>query len=415
MSNLLRKDLIIKKLKYTLLAILFLFLFTSTSYADGWTKVGNEWKYIKNGEYETNKILDLADGLYFINEYGSMAENRWIEFTETSKMYAGSDGKLYRGGVYKVENVPYYFNHSGFLEYGWIDDIYYADEFGVLCTGFKEVKILDYWKDADNVLSTAWFYFSPDTYKKTYATNSDYVTKLIDGKRYSFNEHGIMSVGWCKVKDAIPEIAGYMYFNTLPSSKFAFGEAVTNTWYAVEAPKFSSANGDVSWFYFSGNGYPKCGEQGRYTKTLINGKYYLFNQYGNPVYGIREVDGEYYYFGNNINNCSMKTGAVSVEIEGNEAISYFFTTSGYGLTGVKDGKLYYKGRLQTADQTLRIEAFHVNNNDYLVNTSGVILKNKSKMKDIDGNEWTTNASGIVISYSEDATISENLLPEVDLD
>ncbi len=392
-----------------------IFLYSFICFAGEWTKVGTEWKYINDGHFETNKILDLSDGLYFLNEYGSMAVSRWVDFGSDTKMYAGSDGKLYRGGIFKIEGIPYYFNENGLLEFGWINDEYYADQFGVLCTGFKEVEILEYWKDTNTISHTAWFYFNPDTYKKTYATNSDYVTKLIDGKRYSFNEYGIMSVGWCKVKDAIPEIAGYMYFNTVKSSKFEFGEAVTNTWYAVEAPKFSSANGDVVWFYFAANGYPRCGGETSFAKILIGGKYYLFNKYGNPVYGIREVDGEYYYFGDDFQNCSMKTGELKRTDNGNETVSYYFTNTGQGLTGIKDGKLYYKGRMQTADQSVRIEAFNINGKDYLVNTSGVILKNKNRMKDANGSEWTTNASGIVTSHSEDAEISENLIPEVDLD
>ena len=413
MNYLLKKHYIIKIIRNISLVLISFFLYSNICLAGEWTKVGTEWKYINDGHFETNKILDLSDGLYYINELGSMAVDRWIEFSSDTKMYAGSDGKLYRDGIKKIDGLPYYFNHNGILETGWIDDLYYADEFGVLCTGFKEVEILDYWKNENTISKTAWFYFDPSSYKKTYATNNEYVTKLIDGRRYSFNENGIMSVGWCKVKDAIPEIAGYMYFNTIKSTKFEFGEAVTNTWYSVEAPKFSAANGDIVWFYFSSNGYPKCGSDTQYAKTLIGGKYYLFNKYGNPVYGVREVDGEYYYFGDSFQNCSMKTGELKKDYGGGETISYYFTTQGNGLTGIKDGKLYYKGRLQTADQSVRVEAFNVNNNDYLVNTSGVLLKNKTKIKDADGNEWTTNASGIVISHSEDAEVSENLLPEVD--
>ena len=56
------------------------------SFAGEWVQVGSEWKYIENGHYETNKILDLSDGLYYINEFGSMATNRWIEFSSETKI-----------------------------------------------------------------------------------------------------------------------------------------------------------------------------------------------------------------------------------------------------------------------------------------------------------------------------------------
>ena len=48
----------------------------------------------------------------------------------------------------------------------------------------------------------------------------------------------------------------------------------------------------MEWFYFSNNGKPKAADSDRLDTqdlTRINGKTYLFNEKGNPVYGLRKV------------------------------------------------------------------------------------------------------------------------------
>ena len=90
---------------------------------------------------------------------------------------------------------------------------------------------------------------------------------------------------------------------------------------------------------------------------------------------------------------------------------YFFQTStGKGLTGTKDSKLYYKGRLVKANEYLKYQVFSVPNENgssvtnYLVNASGKIVSN-GKVKDADKVEYKTNSAGIVVAIDGNTNVS----------
>lgn len=71
------------------------------------------------------------------------------------------------------------------------------------------------------------------------------------------------------------------------------------------------------------------------------------------------------------------------------------TYRGAGVDGIDDGRIYIKGRLMTADRDARYEVFTYEDKDYLVSTSGTIMKNKNNIKDSDGMYYCTDNSGIV--------------------
>lgn len=66
-----------------------------------------------------------------------------------------------------------------------------------------------------------------------------------------------------------------------------------------------------------------------------------------------------------------------------------------GYHGINDGALYVKGQLQRADRDSKYEVKNFEGNDYLVNTSGKIQKNKKNVKDADDMYFCTDAEGIV--------------------
>ena len=95
-----------------------------------------------------------------------------------------------------------------------------------------------------------------------------------------------MQIGWKDVRDnGDGGIQDYMYFGS--DGKARIG------WYSIEPPEdLDGYDGDVEWFYFSNNGKPKAADSDRLDTqdlTRINGKTYLFNEKGNPVYGLRKV------------------------------------------------------------------------------------------------------------------------------
>ena len=109
----------------------------------------------------------------------------------------------------------------------------------------------------------------------------------------------------------------------------------------------------------------------------------------------------------------MKIGAISGNIDGtNDGASFFFENDGKGLTGVKNNKLYYKGKLQMAEPEQKYVGVKINNLTYLVNQAGIIQKNKKKVKDTDGSAWSTNSSGIVTYKDDDANVIEAKAPDL---
>ena len=146
----------------------------------------------------------------------------------------------------------------------------------------------------------------------------------------------------------------------------------------------------------------------------IKDKQYLFDKNGTPVYGIQKVyqGNTYsaYYFGES-SQCYLIKGKQNIKESSGKSEEYFFQTStGKGLTGTKDSKLYYKGRLVRANEYMKYQVFAVPNEsgsgttNYVVNSSGKIVSN-GKVKDADKVEYKTNSSGVLTAIDGSTNIS----------
>ncbi|MCQ2609415.1 MAG: hypothetical protein MJ151_01270 [Lachnospiraceae bacterium] len=298
--------------------------------------------------------------------------------------------------------------------------MYYANDEGYLVTGFQRLTVFtDAWikeykkKDVDNTGEMRWFYFMPsgaDKYRKYYSEDQEHDVKTIDNKKYCFDTNGIMCIGWQKIKDKEPVIAGYMFFAEEETEKFAYGQAIAGSWFTAEGPVNDDITGDVDvrYYYFKHSGEPVCAKEGEYLKYRIGEKYYCFNDKGVAVYGVKKIGSDYYYFGNSMADCSMKSGKLNVDTGSGYKMDYYFDNDGRGYTGVYKDKLYYKGLLQKAESG--VAAIKIDGVTRLVNTNGQILKNKKKYKDSDGVTWSTNASGVV-TYTDEGEASGPEEPE----
>ena len=142
---------------------------------------------------------------------------------------------------------------------------------------------------------------------------------------------------------------------------------VQTGWLSTTPPEDDDYNldlgSDVQWYYFSSNGEPKVGPKISDASTSnlvrINNITYLFNEKGNPVYGLRRLEvgtsGQYacYFFGADKATSSVVKGKGNV-VEGDGTTGQFYFTdsgnkAGRGYSGVEDGFLYYMGKLQKAD------------------------------------------------------------------
>lgn len=404
-----------KKISFLITTLFIICLMCSISVAGKFEKTGEYYRYFEDdGSVAYDKFVEENRDRYYVNEEGYVVFKSWIE-KDGKYYYAGNEGKLYLNGVYEIDKYKYYLNSEGELQKGWCGDYnYYGDlEDGYLINGFQELDVPNDFSTELAHEKTAWFYFDTNTYKRVYSENDPYITKTIGGRKYCFDQNGILRTGWRLIKDTTPVMRGYMYFVEDTTDEFKFGEAVTDSWYAVEPPVDVLPSSEVRYFYFNGQGVPRVSQTGKFSKVRIGEKTFLFNEYGFAVYGVHEINGDYYYFGPSVQDCSMKVGQITTSIDGsNDGSSFFFENDGRGLTGVKNNKLYYKGKLQMAEIDQKYVGVKINNLVYLVNQSGIIQKNRKNVKDSDGSAWTTNSSGIVTRHDDDANIVDAKAPDL---
>ena len=410
--------------------------------AAGWVQNNGQWQYQdRDGYIVRNEWQKGADGKYrYLDSSGYIAVSTWID----DEYYVGSDGimvtdswlredcssetdsgiawyyfdsrgQAVKEGWKKIDDVWYYFDDVGVMQTGWVDENrYYTNESGQMLTGWQlldppedvsydedDEEEYDPFTQADND-GKYWYYFKSNGRKVTPDEDSgnEYGTVRIDGDYYCMNSDGVLQYGWKNVEGG-SSITSYKYFKS-------DGKMVTG-WYSLAAPRgIDDSSDEIHWYYFNSKGVPKADEDGIPTKDdllTINGKTYLFNNVGNPVYGLRKVylgesedESNYtsYYFGEDDNDCWAHSGKIKVEEDSGEENTYYFTSAGRGFTGIKDNYLYYVGKLQVA-QNDKYELINVPGKDYavMVNSSGKVMKSTT-VKNSDDIKYKTNSSGQVI-------------------
>lgn len=431
----------------TLTAVLSAGAAVSAWAAAGWVQNNGQWQYQdRDGYIVRNEWQKGADGKYrYLDSSGYIAVSTWID----DEYYVGSDGimvtdswlredcssetdsgiawyyfdsrgQAVKEGWKKIDDVWYYFDDVGVMQTGWVDENrYYTNENGQMLTGWQlldppedvsydedEEEEYDPFTQADNE-GKYWYYFKSNGRKVTPDEDSGnvYGTVRIDGDYYCMNSDGAMQYGWKNVEGG-SSITSYKYFKS-------DGKMVTG-WYSLAAPRgIDDSSDEIHWYYFNSKGVPKADEDGIPTKDdllTINGKTYLFNNVGNPVYGLRKVylgesedESNYtsYYFGEDDNDCWAHSGKIKVEEDSGEENTYYFTSAGRGFTGIKDNYLYYVGKLQVA-QNDKYELINVPGKDYavMVNSSGKVMKSTT-VKNSDDIKYKTNSSGQVIEIDEE--------------
>ena len=398
---------------------------------DVWRKGADGlWRYIGgNGYMVTNSWIDDT---YYVDNDGVMAAGKWLQLESNSGNYDGlvwyyfnSDGKRVEEMWKKINNKWYYFDEEGVMQTGWVlDNTYYTNESGAMVTGWQKLYPPEdeYYEedsrnepvDANAGDGTYWYYFGSNGKKVVPddSNGSEYQERKINGEYYCFDYTGRMQTGWKNVGED-STIESYKYYDEN-------GKAVTGTWMSLYAPEEFDDYGDVQWYYFDSRGIPEMGpEEGQATtKDLkrVNGLTFLFNEKGNPIYGLHKVytdedEGEYtaYYFGSDRLNCAMLTGKQKVEESDGNVVQYYFLDSGKGYTGVNGGYLYYMGRLQYADSGDKYLAISLPTSsgmkNYLVNTSGKTVKNTT-VRDNNGTKYKTGSNGIILKINDEDVGSE---------
>ena len=375
----------------------------------------------------------------YLGEDGALCRDEWFVIKGIDSRdaeyhnwyYAGSDGDVYMDGWYKIDGKSYCFNTSGVMRTGWFSETddeeedaetsyYYCGEDGARATGWQYLEIPESWAEDDEDVQDyiddhgqyAWFYFNKTSGKKKRSSGGKKEMN-VEGKTYCIDDDGIVHYGWVKLSTTTPEIRGYKYFYEPESENdqtLVLGEEAESIWLEIEGPDDLSS-GTREWYYFDNNGRPAYADENSYEVREIHGKKYVFDMYGAAQYGLVEVDGEFYYCGEADGDRSCRTGKVSIDdgIDSGRS-TYYFDSNGKGVTGNKDGYLYYKGKRQEADSASKYEVFDVPGvGKRLVNSSGKIMRNTTVT---DGNDqkWELGSGGRIEVYGSDE-VAEVAAPE----
>ena len=351
-------------------------------------------KALTNGDNDKVSLKTINGKKYAFDDEGKMLFG-WVD-DDSAERIDNTDGDGFK-------DADYYFGgeDDGAMTTGWLQiDITYDEaineDYKYTAAAFND--------DEDQ---TRWFYFKSNG-KMVKSDEGDRTKdKTINGKKYAFDQYGAMVAEWSLDSDdettaskyaaSHNEVASFnnakggdgnyakyteawKYFNSVED-----GARVSKGWFKVVSAEMINAekydDDEDAWYYADGSGNLYAGE----FKT-IKGKKYAFRNDGRMLSGLKFIlendndllvkaddDGSYpfdneddflanaanyyegngykcYYFGDGEDG-AMRTGKLSVSIDGENQNFYFQKSGGKkgaGLTGEKDDKLYQSGMLLKA-------------------------------------------------------------------
>lgn len=239
-----KKRSIVSQAGLLAISALFLWAFPSTAHAEGWDNSSGEWRYLDGSN---NAVTDA-----------------WRKSGE-SWYYLGDDGNMVKDSIITIgDNNSYYLNADGAMATNrWVQT-----------------------KDEDD--NEGWFYFGADG--KAYKGKEGRVyTKEINGKKYLFNEEGVMQTGFFDaegnaIEDENPfKVAVYYFGNDgamYQDQWLLYSQVGENPGYSELAQRNYSEY-DEMWLYFGNNGRKySAKDTDRSRQREINGKAYLFDENG---------------------------------------------------------------------------------------------------------------------------------------
>lgn len=358
-----------------------------------WTKIGNDWYYVKNGtlpdgittvdgkDYYFFSGLMAADDLIYANYYdedamhwvdcryyakpdGVLAKNEWFEYSDYWR-YAGSDHSVYNNGLTKIG--PYYYYFYNWYAAAQNEIIDTGDGIYIVGDNCRATKANGWFK---HPISKQWMYakgnelyregvYTIDGVKYAFDWEGEMLTdtiKYYDGKYYLINANGevVTTYGWQKKN-------GNHYFvnndGTLAQGWLLNG----GTWYYMQpAMSYCDLITEDGWLYYTnvngeykqitGNGFYNASVGMIYLKNnrivtnkweYISGKWYYFNEAGAmSCDGNSYIDGKWYHFDANgamanngwIRNSSgnwLYANPDGTLYTGKDSAGYLFDSTGY--------------------------------------------------------------------------------------
>ena len=356
--------------------------------ATGWAEENGEWVYYNNdGSKATDVFKKSGNNWFYLDSDGIMAKNQLIE-DDDNYFYVNSAGAMVTNQWRSIENED-----SG------------SDE-------------PDEW----------WYYFQSNgkaVKKSGSSDNVKFVTlpTSTGQAKFTFDDEGHMLYGWIDesgemLTDDDAWKSGMYYCSDNGDGRMATG------WKYIPAvnDEDDDREGDGYWFYFSTNGKKTVDNDSK----KFNGQYYGFDVNGKMLQGLYRIEFEangktirsaeeiedvdeipdededgvfVYYFGDSPKEGAMKTGTMTMEIDGDKYY-YSFEKSGSkkgaGTDGIDGDSIYVKGRRLEAEEGTKYQPVTYKDETYLISTSGKLVKNKKNVKDSDDVYYKTDSKGRIV-------------------
>lgn len=113
--------------------VLSLCMMTFHSYAEGWDKEGNVWRYLdEKGNPMTHQWIEEGSEWYYIDKKGEMATG-WKKIGNSTYYFDENTGALAKGWKTSENGRSFYYTNEGNMQRGWLSDHgnwYWFDEKG---------------------------------------------------------------------------------------------------------------------------------------------------------------------------------------------------------------------------------------------------------------------------------------------
>ena len=356
--------------------------------------------------------------------------------TQLLRYYFGSTGKAYKNSYRKsINGKKYGFDEDGKMLFGYVEpdtytiidndqdepilsaEYYYGtNEDGALHTGWLQyTDALPTIDDADpnETHDYYWFYFNTSNGRKV--TDAK---KTINGKKYHFDTYGVMGYKWAdSTYDSINMKTDTAWYGSLEDGSLAKNKWIWSKPYEdayLDSTKEDYTNEDERWFRTDASGNLVKNK----TKK-INSKWYVFDADGvmrTGLVALSNTDGAvsgshgvhffdmdtvtvkdieessyrkqiHYFSEEEEKDGSMKTGTMSIELSDDTKTFCFDKNTGAAKDGYDSStkKIYKSGILQKAgDDKYKVKSYTDKNGntvDYLVGTTGNVVKAVNKYKD----------------------------------
>ena len=209
---------------------------------NGFIKENNYTYYYEKGRL-TKGIYQVDNNLYFFGEYTGRLQYGWIISSLTNDKYYSDNGGVILKGLNRINDKLYFFGeYTGKLQYGWVHSlngsIYYSNNEGEIQIGNQFIDGRSYLFDSDGKIETGFQKIGEETYYIDENGKRLTGVQKIHGIRYRFNSDGVMTDSNFKLIADISYYQGTIDWDSLWNSKEIDGVILRLGYSSIQDSKF---------------------------------------------------------------------------------------------------------------------------------------------------------------------------------